>query len=216
MDQKYSDLFVMPRASYKIDLSQTLKIQTGQNSTSAVQVSNDTALHLENQLLKEQINKLNHLMLQYQFTNKKALQTLHDNILLQEKATTLELKLGCLSEALEIQHLEICRRDHLIKNQVKDLSEHKKRINVLSDKYEENGYPACNLCFRHPPILSKCENHPEEDQIVGCVFCALQKCPICRGTKIKHVSSLQNESKKIKKPPKEKKKRTSHKKTKKV
>jgi len=157
---------------------------------------------LENQFLKEQIKKLNGLVIQLQAANKRAVETFQENAYLQEKATTLELKLNCLTETVEIQHLEACRRESILHAQAKDLSEHKTRINVLSDLHEENGYPPCNICFRHAPVMTICENHQKEDQVVGCIFCALKKCPMCRNTDVKQVFVVQNSSKKIQKTPK--------------
>jgi hypothetical protein len=151
---------------------------------------------IQNQLLKNQVSELQNLVLQYEFTNQKAMETLRENIMLRDKAMTLELKVGLMTETSNLQTLEIKKRDHNISSLRKDISEHNKRIELISEHYEENGFPACKLCCRNPPMMTICKNHCEEDQEVGCIFCALRKCPICRNKDIER-SFLQKGSKKI-------------------
>jgi hypothetical protein len=168
---------------------------------------NFSRLQLQNQLLKNQVSELQQLVLQYEFTNKKALETLRENIMLRDKAMTLELKVGLLTETSNLQELEIKKRDHNISSLRRDIAEHNKRIELISEQYEENGFPACKICFRNPPITTICKNHCEEDQEVGCIFCALRKCPICRNRDIER-SFLHKGSKKIRKPSKQRTQKT--------
>jgi hypothetical protein len=77
------------------------------------------------------------------------------------------------------------------------LNEHNERINLLSDKGEEEGLPACKICFRNTNVVTKCDNHSDDDGVVGCAFCALNKCPMCRNENVYH--TIIGSSKKIKK-----------------
>jgi len=147
------------------------------------------------------VNELQKLVLQYELTNKTAIEKYRENILLRDKVMTLELKVGLLLETADLQMLEIKKRDNSISSLRKDIKDHNKRMQVISDKCEENGFPACNVCCRNPPVVTICKNHCEADQVVGCAFCALNKCPICRNKDIER-SFVQVESKKIKKMPK--------------
>ena len=183
---------------------QILKLGYPQEILSNPPVNIYSTLQFQNEFLKGQVNELQKLVLQYEFTNKKALETLRENIMLRDKVMTLELKIGILSETADLQTLEIKKRDHNISSLRKDVAEHTKRIELISEKFEENGYPACDICCRNPPIVTICKNHPEGEQIVGCVFCALRKCPMCRNKNLER-SFVQKESKKIRKAPKCKK-----------
>jgi rubrerythrin len=184
------------------EIFQTIKLGYPQEMFVDSSTGNYSRLHLQNQILKNQINELQNLVLQYEFTNKQALETLRENIMLRDKAMTLEIKVGLLTETSNLQTLEIKKRDHNISSLRKDISEHNKRIELISEQYEENGFPVCKICFRNPPIMTICKNHCEEDQEVGCIFCALRKCPICRNKDIER-SFLQKGSKKIRKPSKQ-------------
>lgn len=183
------------------DVLQSLKLGYPQDMLVSPTACSLSCLNFQNEFLKGQVNELQKLVLQYEFTNKKALETLRDNIMLRDKVMTLELKVGILSETADLQTLEIKKRDHSISSLRKDVAEHNKRIELLSDKFEENGYPACDICCRNPPVVTICKNHPEGEQIVGCVFCALRKCPLCRSKNLER-SFILSESKKIKKIPK--------------
>jgi len=183
------------------DVIQTLKLGYPQEMLVNPSACSLSCLNFQNEFLKGQVSELQKLVLQYEFTNKKALETLRDNIMLRDKVMTFELKVGILSETADLQTLEIKKRDHTISSLRKDVSEHNKRIELLSEKFEDNGYPACDICCRNPPVVTICKNHPEGEQIVGCVFCALRKCPLCRSKNLER-SFISNESKKIKKIPK--------------
>lgn len=196
-----------PQGDNYSDIFSTIKLGYPQEMLVAPSVGNFSSLQLQNQLFKNQINELQKLVLQYEFTNKKALETLRENIMLRDKAMTLELKVGLLSETTDLQALEIKKRDHNISSLRKEIAEHNKRIELLSEKCEQEGFPACNICCRNPPVVTICKNHCEADQVVGCVFCALRKCPICRNKDIER-SFVQKESKKIKKAPKRASKKT--------
>jgi len=183
-------------------IQQTIKLGYPQEMLVNSNACSFSCLNFQNEFLKGQVNELQKLVLQYEFTNKKALETLRDNIMLRDKVMTLELKVGILSETADLQTLEIKKRDHSISSLRKDVAEHNKRIELLSDKFEENGYPACDICCRNPPVVTICKNHPEGEQIVGCVFCALRKCPLCRSKNLERSFVLNENSKKIKKIPK--------------
>lgn len=182
------------------DVLQTFKLGSPQEVMITPAIVTYPNLQLQNEFLKDHINELQKLVFQYEFTNKKALETLRENIMLRDKAMTSELKVGILTETAEIQTLEIKKRDHTISSLRKDVAEHNRRIEVMSDNFEKNDYPACNICCRNPPVVTICRNHPEGEQIVGCIFCALRKCPMCRSKQIER-SFVQVESKKIKKAP---------------
>ena len=180
---------------------QSLKLGYAQDMLVSSSASSLPCVQFQNEFLKGQVSELQQLVLQYEFTNKKALETLRENIMLRDKVMTLELKVGILSETADLQTLEIKKRDHTISSLRKDVAEHNKRIELISEKFEENGYPACDICCRNPPIVTLCKNHAEGEQIVGCIFCALRKCPMCRSKNLER-SFVQVESKKIQKMPK--------------
>jgi len=189
-----------------MEIFQTIKLSNPQELLANSTATNYSNLQFQNQLLKGQINQLQKLVLKYEFTNKRALETLQENIMLKDKVMTLELKIGLLTETTDLQTLEIKKRDYNIASLRKDIAEHNKRIELISEKCEENGYPDCKICCRNPPIVTVCKNHCEEDQVVGCIFCAFRKCPLCRNKDIER-SFIQNESKKIRKMPKREAKR---------
>lgn len=180
---------------------QTLKLSGPQDMLVNFATQNYSGLQFQNEFLRNQVNELQQLVLQYEFTNNKVLETLRENLMLRDKVVALELKARILSETTELQTLEVKKRDHSILSLRKDVAEHSKRIEVLSHKFEENGYRACNICCRNPPIVTICKNHPEGEQIVGCIFCALRKCPMCRNKNLER-SFINDQSKKIKKIPK--------------
>jgi len=130
-------------------------------------------LESENQLLKNYIKDLITLVTQFEFTGQQVLETLTENFYLQSKAITSELQVKCLVEALDVQLQEIQKRDAVILKLIEELNEHNERINLLSDKGEEEGLPACKICFRNTNVVTKCDNHIDDDGVVGCAFCAL-------------------------------------------
>lgn len=183
------------------EVLQNFKLGSFQDMTPNSNVSNCSTLQIQNEFLKDHVNELQKLVFQYEFTNKKALETLKENIMLRDKTMALKLQVGVLSETVDIQTLEIKKRDYAVSSLRKDIRDHNRRIEIMSENFEKNGYPACDICCRNPPIITMCKNHSEGEQIVGCVFCALQKCPMCRNKKVER-SFVQLESKKIKKAPK--------------
>mmetsp|Transcript_20681 Transcript_20681/g.18096 ORF Transcript_20681/g.18096 Transcript_20681/m.18096 type:complete len:133 (+) Transcript_20681:262-660(+) len=126
-------------------------------------------------------------MTSVEFNGQKVLETLTENFILQNKAMTSEFQVKCLVEALDIQLQEMQKRDSVILKLVDEIGDHNKRIDLLSEKAEESGLPACNICCRNTNVFTKCDNHADDDGIVGCSFCALNKCPLCRSENIYHV-----------------------------
>jgi len=92
----------------------------------------------------------------------------------------------CLVEALDVQLQEMQKRDAVILKLVDEVGDHNKRVELMSTKNEEIGVPTCKICCRASNVVTKCDNHTEDDGIVGCSFCALNKCPLCRSENIYH------------------------------
>jgi len=124
------------------------------------------------------------MLTSYKTNGHRIMETIAENSALQNKAIQYELEIKCLIEAIELQAYEIHKRDAVIFNLAEEITEKNEKIELFSKHGEEKGLPECKVCCRNTDIVVRCDNHSDDDNIVGCVFCALKKCPLCRSENI--------------------------------
>jgi len=194
------DISFQNSLSEEFNLCDTLKLDTLKNPCQ----NEEAFLRTENMTLQTQLKQLQFLLFQYQLTNQKMNEKIHENKILKDSVNTLELNINCLNEIIEIQSIELSRQDNTLTEYSKEIQSSEEKLEVLATELQENEFPICSKCSKNASQPSNCDNNNCCEQDIPCVVCDVNIYTSINHNEQYDEISIQSPSKKIQKLPKNK------------